>query len=462
MAALVVVALAAAGLFYLAHRNAASAADGGGLAFDLSGPSAQLGASSDSELVDLALQKLETNYYRPIDPQTPIAGERKALIGILQHAVPDATLPQETATGTQSDDAVLAEKLLADAKDRYAKRLGPSGDSELTQAALRGIMSSVKDPYTEYMSPHEAQSLEELLSGGDFGGIGVYIDEAKDGLITIYPIEGTPAARAGMKPQEVLDSVDGHAIKGVPLSSVEGLIRGPAGTKVLLDAHEPAHAGTPATAEHSYSIVRDVIHVPTVLAKKEGDIEYIRLADFGTTSADEVHRALLQGKTNGAKGYILDLRDNGGGLLRAAVDISSFIIPQGTIVSTIDRAGNRDVESANGDAIPNLGPIVVLVNKYTASASEITSGALQDYRAATIIGTKTFGKGVVQNVYRMPDQGSLKITTARYVTPLGRDIQHRGITPDVVIEQDPLIWPGSTNDKQLEAAKARLQHLIRS
>ena len=427
MAALVVVALAAAGLFYLAHRNAASAADGGGLAFDLSGPSAQLGASSDSELVDLALQKLETNYYRPIDPQTPIAGERKALIGILQHAVPDATLPQETATGTQSDDAVLAEKLLADAKDRYAKRLGPSGDSELTQAALRGIMSSVKDPYTEYMSPHEAQSLEELLSGGDFGGIGVYIDEAKDGLITIYPIEGTPAARAGMKPQEVLDSVDGHAIKGVPLSSVEGLIRGPAGTKVLLDAHEPAHAGTPATAEHSYSIVRDVIHVPTVLAKKEGDIEYIRLADFGTTSADEVHRALLQGKTNGAKG-----------------------------------AGNRDVESANGDAIPNLGPIVVLVNKYTASASEITSGALQDYRAATIIGTKTFGKGVVQNVYRMPDQGSLKITTARYVTPLGRDIQHRGITPDVVIEQDPLIWPGSTNDKQLEAAKARLQHIIRS
>ena len=199
-----------------------------------------------------------------------------------------------------------------------------------------------------------------------------------------------------------------------------------------------------------------------MLAKKEGDIEYIRLADFGTTSADEVHRALLQGKTNGAKGYILDLRDNGGGLLRAAVDISSFIIPQGTIVSTIDRAGNRDVESANGDAIPNLGPIVVLVNKYTASASEITSGALQDYRAATIIGTKTFGKGVVQNVYRMPDQGSLKITTARYVTPLGRDIQHRGITPDVVIEQDPLIWPGSTNDKQLEAAKARLQRLIRS
>ena len=459
MAALVVVALAATGLFYIAHRNASNLADGG-LAFDLSGPSAQLGGSSDSQLVDLALQKLETNYYRPIDPQTPIDGERKALIAVLRHQVPDATLPQETATGTQSDDAVMAEKVLADAKDRYAKRLGSEGDADLTQAALRGIMASVKDPYTEYMSPHEAQSLEELLSGGDFGGIGVYIDEAKDGVITIYPIEGTPAARAGMKPQEVLDAVDGHATKGVPLSQVEGLIRGPAGTKVVLVAHEPS--GASGGSPHRYDIVRDVIHVPTVLAKKEGDIEYIRLADFGTTSADEVHRALLQGKANGAKGYILDLRDNGGGLLRAAVDISSFIIPQGTIVSTIDRAGNRDVESANGDAIPNLGPIVVLVNKYTASASEITSGALQDYRAATIIGTKTFGKGVVQNVYRMPDQGSLKITTARYVTPLGRDIQHRGITPDVVIEQDPLIWPGSANDKQLSAAKAHLQQLIRS
>ncbi|MBV8584154.1 MAG: hypothetical protein JO241_09175, partial [Candidatus Eremiobacteraeota bacterium] len=214
--------------------------------------------------------------------------------------------------------------------------------------------------------------------------------------------------------------------------------------------------------ERSYAIVREIIHVPTVRAKMEDGLDYIRLSDFGTTSGEEVRKALLDGQAKGAKGYILDLRDNGGGLLDAAVQISSLFVPQGTIVSTIRRDGTSTSEEALGTAIPGLHPLVILVNKYTASASEITSGALQDYHLATLIGTRTFGKGVVQSIYPLPDNGALKITTARYVTPLGRDIQHHGIVPDIVIDQDadPSLID-TPADKQLAAAKARLHSLLR-
>ena len=194
----------------------------------------------------------------------------------------------------------------------------------------------------------------------------------------------------------------------------------------------------------------------------EDGIEYMQLSEFGETSGDEVRTAMLDGHAKGAKGYILDLRDNGGGFLETAVKISSLFVPQGTIVSTIRRDGQRTTSEALGTAIAGLQPLVILVNKYTASASEITAGALQDYHLATLMGTKTFGKGVVQSIYPMPDQGALKITTARYVTPLGRDIQHRGIEPDIVVNQD--VDPSLIDtpaDKQLAAAKARLRSLNR-
>jgi carboxyl-terminal processing protease len=186
----------------------------------------------------------------------------------------------------------------------------------------------------------------------------------------------------------------------------------------------------------------------------------VRLADFGSSSADEVRAAFVDAKKHGAHGYILDLRNNGGGLLDAAVDISSLFIPQGPIVSTIDRAGDKDVRSATGKTIDSK-PLVLLVNKYTASASEITAGAVQDYKAGTLVGTKTFGKGVVQSLYTMPDKGALKITTARYVTPKGRDIQHKGIMPDVNVPQlvegvgAPIM--DTAADKQLAVAKKIIQ-----
>ena len=417
---------------------------------DLFGPR----SASGPVLANIALRRLESDYYKPIDPQTPIAGEAAALRTYLNaKKVANPSLPNPMANGDPSNDGRHAGEILAYAQQRYGGELGSGGSDDLTEAALRGLMNSVKDPYTVYLSPREIQGLNESLSGGNFGGIGVYIYQLKDGRIVVQPIESLPAARAGMKPGEVVDSVDEKPVRGMTIDRVETLIRGEAGTIVRLKAH----AYKAPSTEHTYSIVREIIHVPTVRAKMESGIDYVRLSDFGTTSADEVRKALLDGRAHGAKAYILDLRDNGGGLLDAAVQISSLFIAQGTIVSTIRRDGERTSESALGNAIDGLQPLVVLVNKYTASASEITSGALQDYHLATLIGTRTFGKGVVQSILPLPDQGALKITTARYLTPAGRDIQHHGIEPDVVIDQDPnpsLI--DTPADKQLAAAKARL------
>lgn len=457
LAALIVIGVAAGAALFVGYRTGLLAGQNG-IDVATTGNLNDLfvnGSADGAQLVNLTVRRLELNYYKPVDPQTAIAGETTALREYLKSKnIPNATLPSETAQGDPSQDGSHAGDVLAYAESHYSSRLGATGKSDLTDVALRGIMESVKDPYTVYLSPREIQGLNESLDGGNFGGIGVYIYQLKDGRIVVQPIEQLPAARAGMKPGEVVDTVSGKTVRGLTLDRVEQMIRGEAGSTVELTTHPYNGKGS----EHSYTIVREIIHVPTVRAKMENGFDYIRLSDFGTTSADEVRKALLDGQSKGAKGYILDLRDNGGGLLDAAVEISSFFVPQGTIVSTIRRDGSQTTEEAKGTAIPGLRPLVILVNKYTASASEITSGALQDYHLATLIGTRTFGKGVVQSIYPLPDQAALKITTARYVTPAGRDIQHKGIEPDVTIKQDPdpsiIDTPA---DKQLAAAKARLR-----
>jgi carboxyl-terminal processing protease len=458
LAALIVVAVAAACAVFIGYRSGIVAARSSSFDVATTGDLDDLFAgnrANDTRLVDLALSKLQSAFYKPVDPKTPVHGEEDALEGYLHAKKVPAAIPNQGAADRSNAQQVA--DVLNYAEEHFSTRLGSNGNAELTDAALRGIMGSVGDPYTVYLSPREIQGLDEELSGGNFGGIGVYIYQLKDGRIILQPIEQMPAARAGMKPGEIVDTVDGKSVRGIPLDQVEQLIRGDVGTVVRITTHPYNGKG----GEHGYTIVREIIHVPTVRAKMENGYDYIRLSDFGVTSGDELRAALVNGQAKGAKGYILDLRDNGGGLLDAAVQVSSLFIPQGTIVSTIRRDGESTSEQAKGDAMEGLKPLVVLVNKYTASASEITAGALQDYRLATLIGTRTFGKGVVQSIFPMPDRGALKITTARYVTPNGRDIQHRGIVPDIVVNQDPdpsiIDTPA---DKQLAAAKAHLHDTI--
>lgn len=425
----------------------------------------------DQQLLGLAYRQVERVYYKPVDSRTLIEGEHNGLQVYLRdalkakHVSVTPSLPAPQGDGDAAADLHTLDNQLAYAQDHYANYLGSGGRDQLTEAALAGMLGSLKDPYTVYLSPDQIRALNEELNGGDFGGIGVFIYQLKDGQVIVQPIEGLPAARAGMHENEVVQAINGQPVHGMALDRVERLIRGPQGTVVSITTHPYKK-----TAEHEYHITREIIHVPTVHSQylKDDKIEYIRLSDFGETSASEVRKALLEGKAHGAKATILDLRDNGGGLLQAAVDVSSLFVPKdygqwhGTIVTEIDRYGNQDSQYATGQVIQGVMPVVVLVNGYTASASEITSGALQDYKIATLIGTKTFGKGVVQGIFSMPNGGALKITTQRYVTPGGRDIQHKGIQPDVVVPQNPDLSNIDTpRDKQLAAAKAFLRHLIR-
>jgi len=399
------------------------------------------------QMIAFAYERVEHAYYKPVADEMLVSGEANALTAFLKtKKVAAPNVPHSMATGDRSHDLSILESTLSSVQRRYAS-VAPR--DLFTQVAVSGMLGGLGDPYTTYLSPQEINGLDEQLHGGDFAGIGVYIvQDKKSGAILVDPIDGNPAIKAGVRPGDTIIAVDGKSTAGLKIDAVEREIRGPAGTVVSLTMRRPKTAA-PVTVQ----VVRAQIHVPSVKAKIEDGIEYVRLADFGSNSAQEVRDAFLDGKRHNVHGYILDLRYNGGGLLDAAVDISSLFIPQGTIVSTIDRAGNRDVRSATGDAIGTT-PLVILVNRYTASASEITAGAVQDYGVGTILGETTFGKGVVQSLYTLPDKGALKITTARYVTPKGRDIQHKGIVPDVVVTQRvdlPIL--DTPADKQLAAAK---------
>ena len=406
-------------------------------------------------VIETAYEQVEHSYYEPVNPQLMVDGETKALNCLITNCVKrpasagKGPLSPGHATGSSIHDLALMEGAIDNVNAHYPNA---GSKSQVTDAALSGILGGLGDPYTTYLNADAIRALDEELKGGNFGGIGVYIGkDLKSGAILVDPIEGNPAIRAGVRTGDAIVAVNNQPTAGLPLDDVERLIRGPRGSVVALRVK---HHSNNMIA--TIRVTRDVVHVPSVRAKVEDGFSYVRLSDFGQTSADEVRDAFEAAKKQGVKGYILDLRNNGGGLLDAAVDISSLVIHQGTIVSTIDRAGHREIRSATGRAIDPL-PLVVLVNKYTASASEITAGALQDDHLATLVGTKTFGKGVVQSLYSLP-VGALKITTARYVTPAGRDIQHKGIVPDVILDQRvdlPII--DTPADKQLAQAKAILR-----
>ncbi len=458
-AALVVVLAAAGGTAYAQRASSAPSetttvtADGRQIVgLDLA---TLLGkGSSDRQLMELAYERVEHAYYKPVADNLLVTGEQKALSEFLKlKKVSSPQVPRNTATGDRDRDLAILESTLTSVQKRYAS-VAPR--DTYTQVALAGMLGGLGDPYTTYLSPREIRGLDEQLQGGHFGGIGVYIiQDPRSGQFLVTPIEGNPAIKAGVKPGDVILAVDGKPVTHQKPDDVERAIRGPLGSVVSLTVQH--HASKQPSA---IQVTRAEVRVPSVRAKMEDGIAYVRLADFGSSSADEVRAAFVDAKKHGAHGYILDLRNNGGGLLDAAVDISSLFIPQGPIVSTIDRAGDKDVRSATGKTIDSK-PLVLLVNKYTASASEITAGAVQDYKAGTLVGTKTFGKGVVQSLYTMPDKGALKITTARYVTPKGRDIQHKGIMPDVNVPQlvegvgAPIM--DTPADKQLAVAKKIIQ-----
>ncbi|MEM8674532.1 MAG: carboxyl-terminal processing protease CtpC [Cyanobacteria bacterium P01_G01_bin.67] len=312
------------------------------------------------------------------------------------------------------------------------------GDQEDAYKAIREMLGKLEDPYTRFMNPEEFQNMR-IDTSGELTGVGIQIakDEETDKLVVISPIEDTPAFEAGIIAQDIIVEIDGQDTTGMDVNDAVKLIRGERGSKVTLTIDRNGK-----TSE--YDIVRERIEIHPVRASVKdtelGKIGYIRLTTFNEHAAKDMQKVINEYEQEQVVGYVLDLRSNPGGLLYSSINIARMWINEGTIVSTVDRQGISDRESAKNKALTDK-PLVVLVNEGSASASEILSGALQDNKRATLLGTKTFGKGLVQSVRPLGDGSGLAVTIAKYLTPSGRDINKEGIPPDIMVE---------LSDKQLE------------
>lgn len=314
-------------------------------------------------------------------------------------------------------------------KDNYVEDVG---DKELLENAIRGMLSGL-DPHSTYL---DKDAFKELRVGttGEFGGLGIVVG-MEDGFVkVISPIDDTPAQRAGIKAGDLIIRLDGKTVKGMSLDDAVKIMRGRPGTSIELLV-----VRTGQDKPLTFNVTRDKIRVQSVKSKTlEEGFGYVRVTQFQERSSSDLKKQISKLKKDNKgklKGIVLDLRNNPGGLLDAAVEISDIFITKGTIVSVKGRDDDSQVvHSANPDDMLNGAPVVVLVNGGSASASEIVSGALQDHKRAVIMGTKTFGKGSVQTVVPLGNNTAIKLTTARYYTPSGRSIQAVGIDPDIVIQ----------------------------
>ncbi|MDJ0800073.1 MAG: S41 family peptidase [Calothrix sp. MO_167.B12] len=297
--------------------------------------------------------------------------------------------------------------------------------------SIRAMLKKLDDPYTRFMDPKEFKNMQVDTSGELTGvGIQIGIGEETKRLTVIAPIEDTPAFKAGIQAKDIITKIDGKSTEGMDTNQAVSLIRGKVGSSVVLTISRNGK-------EKDIRIVRAKIEIHPVRYSqrrtKQGLIGYIRLNQFSANASKEMRDAIRDLERKRVEGYVLDLRGNPGGLLYSSVDIARMWLDKGTIVSTKSRFGEREREVARGRALTNK-PMVILVDKGSASASEILSGALQDNKRAILIGSKTFGKGLVQSVRPLDDGSGVAVTIAKYFTPNGRDINKQGIVPDIKFE----------------------------
>jgi carboxyl-terminal processing protease len=344
------------------------------------------------------------------------------------------------ANAAQAGD--LEQQIIQELQAHYYKAVNVD---QLSQAGIAGLLHSLHDQWTVYMSPQESQTLQEETQGS-YSGVGAVLEKKDGKLLVTRVFDGSPALQAGIKVGDMIVTVDGQPTKAVSLDIDIGRIKGKEGTQVKLQVR-PAASGQVrdlTITRRQIAIPETSTHMYTAGGEKVG---YVQLFEFASGVGSTVHKETAQLQSQGAQWIILDLRYNGGGLLSEAINVASDFIASGVVVSTKGLHGPAETFDVNGGSATSL-PVVVLVNGFTASASEIVTGALQDHRRATVIGTRTFGKGLVQNVIPLPGGANLKITTAVYYTPDGRDINKKGIEPAVVVRDDPK----TKRDEQLQAA----------
>src|SRR5687767_7009532 len=317
---------------------------------------------------------------------------------------------------------------------------------DLVQGAIRGMLSTL-DPHSAYMTPEMYKEMQ-VETKGEFGGVGIQIGVKENRLAVIAPIDGTPAQRAGIKAGDYITKVNEESTKDLSLMDAVQKMRGPKGTKVNLTIQRD---GTSDPLQ--FTLVRDTIKIESVKSKVMDNIGYVKLTQFQEATGRDLGRVLKQFKDQKVQSTILDLRNNPGGLLTAAVEVSEQFLPNGKlVVYTKGRESKKDEWFAKGKDQMDDSPMIVLVNEGSASASEIVAGALQDWGRAVVIGTTTFGKGSVQTILPLGDGSGLRLTTAKYYTPKGRSIQSTGITPDIVVKPQQ-VAVAKTDDKDKDKDK---------
>jgi len=401
----------------------------------------------DATEIQFSYEKLRTEYYKKTDPQSIVDGARAELERQLRAEGVVANIPPIFASDNPNRTAQAVDhEVEVAARDAHGK----VSSHLLAYAAISGMLNSVHDKYTVFLTPKEYAALNEGLDGGSFAGTGIVItaDDATKLIDVSNVVPGGPADKSGVQENDVIAAIDGTPTKGMTLQQASSRLRGTAGTVVHLSI---LRDGKPL--DGPIAITRAQIHELSVYQKMlPGKIGYVDLTVFGRDTGSELTAALDRLQQQGARAIVLDLRDNGGGYLESAISVSSKFIANGPIVSVESRQSNVTTYEAENTAIPPM-PLVVLVNDHTASASEITSGAIQDSGVGTILGTRTFGKGVVQEIFALPDGSAIKITDARYLTPHNRDINHLGITPDVVVAENKSARFGDpARDIQLQRA----------
>ncbi|MCI8355917.1 MAG: S41 family peptidase [Lachnospiraceae bacterium] len=326
-----------------------------------------------------------------------------------------------------------------------------TSSGELQDGIYKGMVKALGDPYSEYFTKDELEETLNSNQGISYGiGAAISLNKEMDTAMINSVIEDTPAEAAGLRAGDIIYKVDGEETFGMSLSQVVGRVKGKENTTVHLTIYREGEADL-----LEMDIVRGkLIEAETVqsgMLEETNQIGYLRITEFDTITVDQFNEAMAELNASGMKALILDLRSNPGGDLTAVVDVARRLLPEGLVVYTEDKAGKRKEYTCDGEHEIQI-PVVVLVNEYSASASEILSGAIKDYNKGTLIGTTTYGKGIVQRINRLEDGTAVKLTVSAYFTPLGNNIHGIGIEPDIELEFDYEAYEKDGTDNQVEKA----------
>lgn len=337
------------------------------------------------------------------------------------------------ATAATNSETYKLLNLFGDVFDRVrADYVEPPDEQKMIEAAINGMLTSL-DPHSSYMNAKQFEDMS-VQTRGEFGGLGIEVTMENGVVKVVSPFDGTPAAKAGLLANDLIVKIDGLDVQGITLNEAVDKMRGPVGTPITLTIAREGREAFDA------KLVRDVIKIESVKSNVEADdIGYIRITSFSEQTEPGIEKALneLSAKIGDkSKGYIIDLRNNPGGLLTGAIAVSDAFLERGEVVSTRGRNADETqrFNAQKGDLAKGK-KVVLLINGGSASASEIVAGALQDHQRATVIGTRSFGKGSVQTIIPLGNEGAMRLTTQRYYTPAGRSIQAKGIDADIIIEQ---------------------------